>query len=834
LLPCFSQRLLASLTAVLALLAVLPSYGRAAQSATAQSKPERENGLRNEALYGTPDTAAKERKQIRVGLYQNKPKIYTDETGIPSGIFVEILGDIARKERWQITYVPCQWAEGLEALSNGTIDLMPDVAYSPERAQHFAFHDEEVIPAWSALYSSSRKPVGKISDLNGLRIALLKDSVQRPFLQQWADGFGYHVTFVETRSYDEAFRLTAKDVADVVVANNLFGDYFHTQYGLKKTPVVFQPVSLFFAAHRGVNSDLLAAIDRNLKALKSEPHSAYYRAIVRWMEAPTRVMVPPYLVWVLRGIVVFLVFTLLMILLLRWQVRIRTRDLVNANILLTDSEKKFRDLFYQHTAVKLLIDPDTGSIVEANAAAERFYGWSCAQLQQMRIQDINTLSPEQVKAEIEKARTAQRIHFEFRHRLANGSVRDVAVFTSTIVVAGRTLLHSIVHDITERRRLEEQLRQAQKMEAVGRLAGGVAHDFNNYLMGIMGYAQLGRDVVGSEQPVREYLDEITRGAERSANLTRQLLAFARKQVITPRVLAINEAVESILKMLRRLIGEDVDLVWVPGPDIWPVKIDAGQVDQVLANLCVNARDAIPGTGKVTIQTANVTVTGEGPTRYGEVAPGEYAELVVSDTGCGMDTDTLGHLFEPFFTTKPVGGGTGLGLATVHGIVKQNGGFINASSEPGRGTVFRIYLPRCRDAIDAPTAPVSLRQLTGAETVLLVEDARPVRATVSLFLQSLGYKVLAAETPDEALRLAAVNSGSIRLLIADIVMPGMYGPDLAKKLAAKMPALKCLFISGYTPDVIANRGILDRDIVVVSKPFTRDELARRVREVLDGK
>jgi signal transduction histidine kinase/CheY-like chemotaxis protein len=409
-----------------------------------------------------------------------------------------------------------------------------------------------------------------------------------------------------------------------------------------------------------------------------------------------------------------------------------------------------------------------------------------------------------------------------------------------LIINGRPFLVGVGIDITERKhaeakhaKLHEQFAQAQKMESVGRLAGGVAHDFNNLLMGIMGYTQLCMDKIALDHPIREYLAEITHDAERSAEITRQLLAFARKQTIAPRVLDLNDAVAGMLKLLQRLIGEDIKLAWRPGVGVRPVKLDPSQVDQILANLCVNARDAIDGVGNITLETKSMTIDADYCATRPEAIPGAYVSLAVSDDGCGMDKETLVQVFEPFFTTKGLGKGTGLGLATVYGIVKQNHGFINVYSEPGQGTTFRIYLPQvvAADAIQAASATAA-KPLRGTETVLLVEDEKSIRNTMDLFLKDCGYTVLVAEDPKKALNLAGMHPGEIHLLITDVIMPDMSGRDLANLLLARRPTIKRLFISGFTADVIAQRGVLDDGVNFLSKPFGRDVLVRKVREVLE--
>ena len=405
-------------------------------------------------------------------------------------------------------------------------------------------------------------------------------------------------------------------------------------------------------------------------------------------------------------------------------------------------------------------------------------------------------------------------------------VRDVAGKIVNYVAAKRDVTHEVL--------LESQLRQAQKMEAVGRLAGGVAHDFNNLLMGIMGYVELCRDQTEPAHPIREWLDEITHIAQRSAQITQQLLAFARKQTVEPKILDINDAVNGMLKLLRRLLGEDIDLAWQPGADLRLVKVDPSQVDQILANLCLNARDAIEGAGKITMETGNVMVDAGFCAAHTEAAAGEYVFLAVSDDGCGMEPETLAQIFEPFFTTKAMGNGkgTGLGLATVYGIVKQNNGFICADSTPGKGTTFTIYLPQVAKETSEMAVSRQAEMPKGhGENILLVEDENALRRICRLNLISFGYHVLEAETPGEALALVSRTSNEIHLLLTDVVMPGMDGRQLAQRISAAKPDIKVLFMSGYTADVIAERGVLEQNTAFLSKPFTRDDLARKVSDVL---
>ncbi len=392
---------------------------------------------------------------------------------------------------------------------------------------------------------------------------------------------------------------------------------------------------------------------------------------------------------------------------------------------------------------------------------------------------------------------------------------------------------TFVRDVTDQRRLQQQLLQSQKMEAVGRLAGGIAHDFNNLLTVITSYSDLLLEDLGTDDPKRSDVEQVRKAADGAAALTRQLLAFSRQQVVEPRVVSLNAVVESLQKILRRVLGEDVELAATPGPDLGAVRADVGQLEQVLMNLAVNARDAMPTGGKLTIETGNVEHDPAFARGHGAAAVRQFVMLAVTDTGVGMDEATKARIFEPFFTTKEPGKGTGLGLATVYGIVQQSGGFIWVYSEPGHGTTFKIYLPR----VDAPAEGVAVTAVApvgrGTETVLLAEDAAAVRAVARQVLERQGYTVLEAPDGELALHLAQRHSGPIHLLLTDVVMPGMSGRQLADRLAPARPDMKVLYASGYTDDSVVRHGVLEEGMPYLQKPFTPESLARKVRDVLDS-
>lgn len=483
---------------------------------------------------------------------------------------------------------------------------------------------------------------------------------------------------------------------------------------------------------------------------------------------------------------------------------------------------------------------DEGVFVDYHASSEALLLFPPEAFLGKRIREVlpgfiaeNTLS------RIEQVRNG-RDAMPFRYEAMVG--RETRHFESRIVACSDDRFLSIVRDITDLRRaeteqeqLQAQLRQAHKMESVGRLAGGVAHDFNNMLGVIMGHAELAMDKTLPSSPVMADLREIRKSAERSAELTRQLLAFARRQSVQPRVLDLNRALDGMLNMLKRLIGEDVSLEWFPGSDLWPVRVDSAQMSQMLANLCINARQALPGSGRITITTANTTLGPEFCSMKPGSRPGDHVQLSISDNGCGMDRSTIDHIFEPFFTTRKLGQGTGLGLSTVYGIVKQSNGYIDVESEPGLGTTFRVFFPRSTTPVEHPVdEPEPPLTPGGHETIILVEDEASILDMVTTMLSGLGYEVLSTSSPSEALSMARDHRERIRLLITDVVMPELNGRDLAWNLKSIIPDLRCLFMSGYTSEVIAHQGVLDDGVHFIPKPFTSRGLAASVRRALNGR
>jgi hypothetical protein len=474
-----------------------------------------------------------------------------------------------------------------------------------------------------------------------------------------------------------------------------------------------------------------------------------------------------------------------------------------------------------------IIDSD-GEHLEVNTAACNLYGYSPAEFAEMTVADLQSADDAQ-RFQAELHNPARPAASEWRHRTKDGRWIEVEIALHPIQFGGASAELAVLMDITGRRQLEDQLRQSQKMEALGLLTGGVAHDFNNLLTIITGYSQIILAKLGQTDPNRHFAEQIVKAAERAGELTSRLLLFSRRRVPQPKVIDLNQVVNGLGTMMRRLLGEEIELQLNLAADLGSVNADAGRIEQVLLNLAVNSRDAMPHGGTLTIETSNVAIEKGGPAK-----PGAYILLTVKDTGTGMDSATQSQAFEPFFTTKRAGSGTGLGLYTVAGIVKQSGGAVQLSSQPGRGTSFRVYLPRVdRAPVAAPAEAPKVEVARGAETILLVEDDEMVRTLVRETMESNGYRVLEASDPLEAREVAGNGRNTIQLLITDVIMPKASGPELAKELLRISPGLKVLYMSGYTDRALAKRGVRRKEVAFLPKPFTPAELIAKVRDVLEN-
>jgi two-component system, cell cycle sensor histidine kinase and response regulator CckA len=500
---------------------------------------------------------------------------------------------------------------------------------------------------------------------------------------------------------------------------------------------------------------------------------------------------------------------------------------------LRKNEEMFRLLFSYNPLPTWVIDRDTLRFLEVNDAAVRQYGYSLAEFKSMTALDLRSEEEKaNYLADLKQRPVDGLYHGHWKHRKKDGKAIQVETISHELEYGGRQVRLVVAQDVSERRLLEQQLRQSQKMEAVGRLAGGVAHDFNNLLMVIKGHTELLLNVLPPSETYSRKIEQIDRAADRASALTRQLLAFSRLQVLQPHVMNLNDVVEEMGRLLPRLIGEDIELVIRSSADLGAIRADASQMEQIIMNLAVNARDAMPGGGRLLIETSNAELDSAYNAVHPIVRQGRYVLLAVSDTGTGMSAETQAHIFEPFFTTKPQGKGTGLGLATVYGVVKQSGGFIWVYSELGRGTSFKIYLPR----VDQPVERIGSTRTTaeaprGTETILLAEDEQDVREVAREFLESGGYTVIEARDGADALKRVERHEGTINLLVTDMVMPGMTGQELSARLVRNRPDLRVLYMSGYSERAAVESAHGDSSMRLLAKPFSRWALLRAVHDIL---
>ncbi len=512
---------------------------------------------------------------------------------------------------------------------------------------------------------------------------------------------------------------------------------------------------------------------------------------------------------------------------LEQRVRQRTQELEQINEALRESEEQYRGLF--DSAFDGVVVQQDRIIKSVNQAYAEMFGYG---IEELIGRDILELAPPEHRDYARSKIAENKLVYESLGLKKDGTEINIEVSANDWLYKGERARLSVVRNATERKLLEGQLRQSQKLEAVGQLAGGIAHDFNNLLTVITGYSEMTLRRLEDDAPVRQHVEEIKKAGTRAASLTRQLLAFSRKQVLQPKVLSLNTIVSDLENMLRRLIGEDIEMHTSLSPDLGTIKADPGQLEQIIMNLVVNARDSMPNGGKLTIETRNVELDKEYAAQHIATTSGPYALLSVSDNGCGIDGETQARIFEPFFTTKEAGKGTGLGLSTVYGIVKQSGGNIWVYSEVGRGTTFKIYLPRVDESAHDYLQPAGSEEtIQGTETILLAEDEEMVRKLAREVLELYGYRVLEAANGEAALLICESYSEPIQLLISDVIMPEMSGRELSDRLAKIRPEMKVLYMSGYTDDAIVHQGVLDEGTNFMQKPFSADALAHKVRDVL---
>ncbi|MBF0232689.1 MAG: transporter substrate-binding domain-containing protein [Desulfamplus sp.] len=774
------------------------------------------------------------------------PIIDIDQHGNPLGIVIDYQRLLERKLNFKFKLdKPDSWENFMERFRTGKIHVNNNLQRTPEREQTALFTEPYIKIPNAIIVRKENKSSLALDKMTGMEIAVTRNFAIHDHIKKKYD----YLNLIPLDDDEKCLLATATKNVDAAVVNLAVASYIIENKGIANLRIAgYSDYSnqLCFASRKDWPI-LNRILEKGLSLITQAEKDAIYRS---WISLESMPFYKNRDFWIIIcGVTFFFIAFLLMIIVwnrsLKRLVDQRTEKLVRqtedlknevewrkqAEESLKESEERFRSL--SDGSMEALFFTKDGFCIEANNAAAEIFGY------QSPSEFIGRFGTDIIAPESHEIVKKHMLKNNFNPYEAvgirrNGQKFPISIRAKSMSYKDKGVVRvTSITDITERKSLEAQLIQAQKMESVGRLAGGVAHDFNNMLGVILGHTELALLKAEEDNDLISDLKEIQNAAKRSANLTKQLLAFARKEIISPKKLDLSDTVESMLNMLRRLIGEDIDLVWKPSSHLWPVKMDPSQIDQILANLCVNARDAIDGVGKLTIETGIKTFDEEYCKEHAGFIPGDFVMLAVSDNGCGMEKDTLANLFEPFFTTKEVGKGTGLGLATIYGIVKQNNGFINVYSEPGLGSTFKIYLPRLVAKEDTDKeVPEKKAAAGGSETILLVEDEPMILDMTTTMLEMSGYTVLAAASPDEAIRLAKDHTGKIHLLMSDVVMPEMNGRDLAGQINDLYPDIRLLFMSGYTSNVIAHHGILDDGVEFMQKPFSMADMSAKVRELLD--
>jgi two-component system sensor histidine kinase EvgS len=779
-------------------------------------------------------------RRIVIGGDHNYPPYeYIDQEGRPAGYNVDLTRAIAAEVGLDIEIRLGPWQEIRNGLAHGEIDALQGMFYSTERDLTFDFTAPHVVNHnVSVVRQGEGPPPATPAELAGKRLIVQQGDIMHDFAV--AQGLVERLAVAETQ--EAALAELAAGRHECALVSRLTALYWIEKNGWKNLTVGKKPLlsAEYCYAVPQNHQALLAQLAEGLKVL--DESGEYRRIYEKWMGVYEQAQ--PDFEIVLRYAIVIAVPLVLLLLAfsfwswsLRKEVARRTLELKLAEKAALAAAREWQTTFDATKDAIWVLDRDH-RVLRSNQAAEQLFGLSKEQMLGKHCWEIMHGTHQAIHAcpTLQAKQSLTRETLELENGASWFSVTADPILDTDGRYAGTV---HIISDITDRKReeierekMQAQFLQAQKMESVGRLAGGVAHDFNNMLSVILGYTEMALENVAPSEPMHADLMEIFKAANRSSAVTRQLLAFARKQTIAPLVIDLNETIEGMLKMLRRLIGEDVELMWKPGKLRLSVKMDPSQIDQILANLCVNARDAIKDVGRITIETGQAVFDEAYCAEHAGFKPGDFVELGVGDNGCGMDARMLANIFEPFYTTKEVGQGTGLGLSTVYGIVQQNNGFIDVSSEPGQGTRFKIYLPRhAAQPVELLRESAQEMPLSQGETILLAEDDASLLNLCERMLKELGYTIISAETPAGVLRVAETHGGRIDLLITDVIMPEMNGRDLSNHLRSRHPNLKTLFMSGYTADVIAHREVLDEDVCFIPKPFTKRELAVKIREAL---
>jgi len=789
---------------------------------------------------------AESRTPVRVGVFQNAPLTFIEGDGNVKGFFTDLLEHIADKEGWEIEYVPALFSECLRNLENGDIDLLGGIAYSESRGKIFDYTFESVITNWGQLYLSRKSNIESVIDLKGKKVAVLQNDIYFENFKTLVNQFGIQCRFVEVFEYKDVLKLVESGRCEAGLVNQFYGLQFEGDYDILKSSILISPQKLYWASPKRKNKELLYRLDRHLKEIKKSEPSVYHEAITQWFGIGVKSKFGKWLKWIIIGFVALLVLFSAASLILRTQVKSRTKELLIKNEELIkeiairkaaeeahrESEEKYRTVLDANPDPVVVYDID-GKVIYFNTAFKRIFGW---RLEERLGKKMNLFVPEdawpETKIMIDKVLAGEIFSgVDTKRYTKNGNIIPVSISGAIYRDQDNNPLGSVIslRDISEQKLLEGQLRQAQKMESLGTLAGGIAHDFNNLLMGIQGRTSLILMDASSSHPYTEHLKGIEDYVKSAADLTRQLLGFARGGKYEVKPTDLNKLIAKQNQMFGRT-RKEINIRERFDENLWTIDADRGQIEQVLLNIYVNAWQAMPGGGDLRIETGNIHVDDTFIRPY-HVEPGEYVKLSIIDTGVGMDKETQQRIFDPFFTTKDMGRGTGLGLASAYGIIKNHDGFIDVYSEIDKGTTFNIYLPASKKE-SVKEEEFSNEVVKGTGNVLLVDDENLILEVGREILEKLGYEIMDAKRGKEAIAIYEKNRDRIDLVILDMVMPEMGGGDTYDRLKEINPDIKVLLSSGYSVDGEATEILARGCNGFIQKPFNLKELSQKIREILE--
>jgi PAS domain S-box-containing protein len=794
---------------------------------------------------------AQAKEKIRVGLFQNFPIVFQDQDGIPQGIYVDFLEEIARIEGWELSYVPDKWNNCLDNLRHKKIDLMTNITYTKERDTYIDFSTENVLMMWGQVYVNEDIQIQNILDMDGLKVAILQNGINAINFTNLIEKFQINCELVAVDDQLKILKMTSSGETDAGVINNVFGMAHANNFNIKLSPVLFNPFKLLFAVPENENSELLTTIDSHIKTWKKSDASVYHSILKKWYGNinPSPKDAPRWIFPILWGGCFIIFFLILSRHILKKQVQKSTDDLRRVNDSLKqemagrqktekdlkESEKKYKALFRSSSDAIFLVDVESLDLIDANEKAVELYGYTYSELLNKKATDLS--------AEAEKTRKGLQQEFPTEipicyHQKKDGTVFPVEITASYFYLEGKKINLSDIRDISKRIKTEESLKlsesrlqQSQKMESIGTLAGGIAHDFNNILASILGFSEIVLENVQKGSEMEEDVKEILKAGQRAKELVKQILIFARKSDEKIHPVKIEPIAHEALKLLRSSIPANIEISASIDSKL-TIMGNETQVHQIFMNLCTNAAHAMEKNGGIlSISVTDTTITKPFYANSINLKPGHYVTIEISDTGSGIPSDIIDSIFDPYFSTKETGEGTGLGLATVHGIVEKYSGQIKVKSKVNKGSSFTIFLPANHGELTT-SETIEDKLPKGHETILIVDDERAITKMNRRLLESLGYKIIETNNSLEALNIFKQNPNNFDLIVTDMTMPKITGDKLAEaifKIKTDTPVILC---TGYSK-IISKEEARNKGIsAYIEKPVDKKDLARTIRQVLD--